>query len=129
MRITSLIILLVNFILLQSFVSAWGYKGHRMINEKAAILLDGELGIFLNKHNNEIKEYIVIGHTDTKGSKSYNLSLSIKRAKIVQDLLIAQGIDKSKIKVFGRGEESLAIFTPDNTRQPANRRVEIKKAN
>lgn len=57
MRITSLIILLVNFILLQSFVSAWGYKGHRMINEKAAILLDGELGFFVNKHKNALKWY------------------------------------------------------------------------
>ena len=57
MRITSLVILLVNFILLQSFVSAWGYKGHRMINEKAAILLDGELGFFVNKHKNALKWY------------------------------------------------------------------------
>ena len=60
MRITSLIILLVNFISLQSFVSAWGHKGHRMINEKAAILIDGELGFFVSKHKNKLKWYGVV---------------------------------------------------------------------
>jgi len=30
---------------------------------------------------------------------------------------------------LGKGEEALAVNTPDNTRQPANRRVEIKKTN
>ena len=35
----------------------------------------------------------------------------------------------NKIKILGRGENQLAIITPDETRQPANRRVEIKKTN
>ena len=34
---------------------------------------------FLDNYGSIINEYLVVGHTDTKGTKSYNLSLSIKR--------------------------------------------------
>ena len=37
--------------------------------------------------------------------------------------------NQSVINILGKGEEFLAIDTPDNTKQPANRRVEIKKSN
>ena len=84
---------------------------------------------FIIKNGSQINEYLVIGHTDTKGSKNYNLSLSIKRAEVVKEILIDYGIKSSSIKILGRGEENLAIQTPDDTKQPANRRVEIKKAN
>ena len=57
------------------------------------------------------------------------LSLSIKRAEVVKEILINYGINQSSIKILGKGEESLAVDTPDDTKQPANRRVEIKKTN
>ena len=88
-----------------------------------------KIKLFVDKYGSEINQYILVGHTDTKGSKSYNMSLSIKRAKIVQELLLEYGIKKKSIKILGKGEESLAVNTPDETRQPANRRVEIKKTN
>ena len=85
--------------------------------------------LFIDNYGSIINEYIVVGHTDTKGTKNYNLSLSIKRAEVVRDILISYGIKKNSIKILGKGEESLAINTPDDTKQPANRRVEIKKTN
>ena len=84
---------------------------------------------FLNNYGSDINEYLVVGHTDTKGTNKYNLLLSIKRAEIVKEILINYGINQSSIKILGKGEESLAVDTPDNTKQPANRRVEIKKTN
>ncbi len=84
---------------------------------------------FLNNYGNFINEYLVIGHTDTKGTNKYNLSLSIKRAEVVKEILINYGINQNSIKILGKGEESLAVDTPDDTKQPANRRVEIKKTN
>ena len=84
---------------------------------------------FINKNDLEISQYLIVGHTDTKGSKNYNLSLSIKRAEVVQKLLMNYGIKKNSIKILGKGEEFLAVNTPDDTKQPANRRVEIKKTN
>ncbi len=84
---------------------------------------------FLNNYRSDINEYLVVGHTDTKGTNKYNLLLSIKRAEVVKEILINYGINQSSIKILGKGEESLAVDTPDNTKQPANRRVEIKKTN
>ncbi len=88
-----------------------------------------KIKIFLSNYGRIINEYLIIGHTDTKGTKKYNLSLSIKRAEIVREILINNGINEGSIKILGKGEESLAVNTPDDTKQPANRRVEIKKSN
>ncbi len=85
--------------------------------------------LFIDKNRNLINEYLVVGHTDTMGSKSYNLALSIKRAEVVKEMLIDLGVKTNNIKILGKGEESLAVYTSDNTKQPANRRVEIKKRN
>ena len=43
---------------------------------------------FLNNYGSVINEYLVVGHTDTKGTNKYNLSLSIKRAEFVKEILI-----------------------------------------
>ena len=88
-----------------------------------------KIKLFLDNNSSTIEEYLVVGHTDTKGTKKYNLSLSIKRAEVVKEILINYGIQQSRIKILGKGEESLAVNTPDDTKQPANRRVEIKKTN
>jgi len=88
-----------------------------------------KIKLFLNNNSSTIEEYLVVGHTDTKGTKKYNLSLSIKRAEVVKEILINYGIQQSRIKILGKGEESLAVNTPDDTKQPANRRVEIKNTN
>ncbi len=88
-----------------------------------------KIKLFLDNNRHNINEYLVIGHTDTKGTNYYNLSLSIKRAEVVKDILINYGVNKNSIKILGKGEELLAVDTPDNTKQPANRRVEIKKTN
>ena len=42
---------------------------------------------FIDNYGNQINEYLIVGHTDTKGTKNYNLSLSIKRAEIVKDII------------------------------------------
>ncbi len=88
-----------------------------------------KIKLFLGNNSSTIEEYLVVGHTDTKGTKKYNLSLSIKRAEVVKEILINYGIQQSRIKILGKGEESLAVNTPDDTKQPANRRVEIKNTN
>jgi len=65
------------------------------------------------------------GHTDTMGSPRYNMALSIRRANAVRDVLVREGIPASAIVVIGRGETQLLVPTPDQTKEPRNRRVEI----
>lgn len=46
-------------------------------------------------------------HTDARGSDSYNLNLSEKRAKSAVEYLISQGIDTSRLVAKGYGETKL----------------------
>lgn len=67
----------------------------------------------------------VVGHADTSGATDYNQRLAFKRANGVKDALVQRGIDPSIINVDARGEAELLVPTPDNVREPANRRVNI----
>ena len=48
-------------------------------------------------------------HTDSRGSDSYNLSLSDRRAKSTAQYVISKGIDASRITGTGKGETSPSI--------------------
>ncbi len=80
----------------------------------------------LLKQHPDIKVY-VDGHTDTAGPADYNMKLSERRARAVADYLIARGVDADRIMVRAFGETRLAVPTPDNTPEPRNRRVEIRR--
>ena len=84
---------------------------------------------FINKNKIDLSRYIIIGHTDTKGRSNYNLKLSLQRAEAIKNILVNIGISEKSISVLGKGESNLAVYTPDDTKHPANRRAEIKILN
>lgn len=66
----------------------------------------------------------IVGNTDLVGSVGYNLELSKRRAKAVEDRLIAAGMSPSKIvKVEGVGKSNPVVNTPGPNQE--NRRVEV----
>ena len=69
-------------------------------------------------------------HTDCRGTDSYNLSLSEKRAKSAVDYLIKHGIDKGRVKSKGYGEtkpsESCDCKKCTEDEHQRNRRTEFK---
>jgi OmpA-OmpF porin, OOP family len=67
----------------------------------------------------------VVGHADTVGDASYNLTLSQRRAVAARDALVRDGVPEAAISVAGRGEGELLVSTKDRVREPKNRRVEI----
>lgn len=67
----------------------------------------------------------LVGHTDTSGSRDYNQKLSMKRANVVRDAMVARGVDASLLTVNHRGEDELLVDTADGVREPANRRTEV----
>jgi outer membrane protein OmpA-like peptidoglycan-associated protein len=76
--------------------------------EKTNIKKDAELELqkivdILNQYP-EIK-IDIIGHTDSRGSSSYNERLSIQRAASTKQWLIIKGISKERMDVFGFGEK------------------------
>ena len=70
-------------------------------------------------------EIVVTGHTDRVGAVAYNDALSLKRAEMVREALIAAGIRSTQIETAGRGEREPAVATADEVAEPRNRRVEI----
>lgn len=71
----------------------------------------------------------VYGHTDSKGSDTYNQGLSERRAASVADYLAGRGIQRARMATLGYGESQLKC-TPETTEADyqCNRRVEIRIA-
>jgi OmpA-OmpF porin, OOP family len=67
----------------------------------------------------------VTGYTDTSGSAAYNQRLSVRRARIVAHILAHMGVPWRAMTVAGRGENDLAVPTPNGVREPRNRRVTV----
>lgn len=67
----------------------------------------------------------VVGHTDSLGTDDYNLDLSLRRAKRVAQILIAEGVDPSIIEIDYFGKEKPLTEAPEGAPEPRNRRVEI----
>ncbi len=80
------------------------------------------------KFLNENPQYKVEvqGHTDSKGSDSYNQKLSEKRAKSVYDKLIQNGIAKNRLSSKGYGEVAPVANNATEDGRGQNRRVEGK---
>ena len=72
-----------------------------------------------------VQDVIVIGHTDTMGTQQANYALGLKRAMMVQNLLVKSGLNASSIEVTSVGELDPVVKTPDETPEPRNRRVDI----
>ena len=67
----------------------------------------------------------VLGHTDNTGSASVNEKLSLKRAKAVADLLLANGISADRIVYEGHSYNEPIADNATEEGRAANRRVEI----
>jgi OmpA-OmpF porin, OOP family len=81
------------------------------------------VGEFLREHPD--RNVLIEGHTDSTAPDSYNLSLSQRRANAVEDFLITQGVEPTRISAVGYGEQ-LPIATNDTAAgRQANRRVEL----
>jgi hypothetical protein len=71
-------------------------------------------------------DFVISGHTDTRGSVDYNNKLSLKRATRIRELLIEKGIpaEKMVVKAYGKSQP----IKPDaqtEEEHAMNRRVEI----
>lgn len=76
---------------------------------------------------NEFEEtnILIVGHTDAKGSESYNQSLSERRAQSAADFLVKHGVAASRIQAEGKGETEPVATNETAEGRTQNRRVEI----
>ena len=89
-------------------------EGSAIIREAAKSVMSGNL-----------TRIAVTGHTDTVGGDAYNQRLSERRARSVEDALIADGVPRDTIAARGVGKTDLMVPTANGVREPKNRRVEI----
>lgn len=68
----------------------------------------------------------VVGHADTFFPRRYSQRLSECRANAAKSNLVGRGIEESRIKASGRGEDDLEEPTKDGVREPLNRRATIE---
>jgi outer membrane protein OmpA-like peptidoglycan-associated protein len=68
---------------------------------------------------------VIEGHTDSRGSYTYNRELSERRAFAVRAYLVAQGVGAERIIAIGRGEDVPVASNTEVEGRANNRRVEI----
>lgn len=81
------------------------------------------LAASLNKYPNT--ELLIVGHTDSVGTDSYNQSLSQRRAQAAANYLAAQGVAPSRLRAVGRGESEPIAGNDSDAGRQQNRRVEV----
>ncbi len=67
----------------------------------------------------------VEGHTDSRGSDTYNQSLSERRAQSVADYLASQGVSASSLNPTGMGERIPVASNDTREGRAQNRRVDV----
>ena len=84
--------------------------------------LDKLAGVMVQYPDTNINVY---GHTDSKGTDEYNLTLSQKRANSVIDYLVSKGIARTRLNAMGMGEKDPIATNETEAGRAQNRRVEF----
>jgi len=98
------------------------------LSEEAVLLpgarsrLDQVVDALLATHERNV---VVEGHTDSRGSESYNLDLSQRRADSVRDYFMSRGFAAGLIQARGIGENRPLADNSTTEGRANNRRVEI----
>ncbi|MBF0468764.1 MAG: OmpA family protein [Desulfamplus sp.] len=95
---------------------------------KSELLSGGYLAIdklarFLQKYPS--RNLLIEGHTDSRGSDTYNLGLSQQRATSVFNALMERGIDSERMITKGYGELYPVAGNETESGRQQNRRVEV----
>lgn len=71
------------------------------------------------------RKVLISGHTDSQGDVTYNQGLSERRANTVLNALVKRGVNMSRLKARGFGQQQpiASNATPEGRQQ--NRRVEV----
>lgn len=96
--------------------------------DKAELTLQavGEISVAANYANERhAKSVTVSGYTDRSGGIAYNLRLSKRRALVVVNALLQDGVDPTLINYVYHGEADPVVETRNGVPEPLNRRTQI----
>jgi len=83
----------------------------------------GRIAEFLKEY--EKRKVLIEGHTDSRGSDSYNRTLSERRADAVKQSLVSAGVSSDRVKTSGLGEQYPVASNDSDEGRAKNRRVEL----
>jgi len=97
------------------------------ITNESKVIIDS---LYLVMNSTKAKFVVLNAHTDSRGDKSYNNRLSVKRALACRAYMIKIGVDPDRIKYTGFGESKLVNDCGDGIPCPEdkhllNRRIEF----
>ncbi|MFT7673438.1 MAG: outer membrane protein OmpA-like peptidoglycan-associated protein [Gammaproteobacteria bacterium] len=96
--------------------------GNHTLNADFHEVLDSVI-LVINEYNKTI--IVVAGHTDSKGSESFNQSLSEKRAESVGNYLLSKKVVDARVETVGFGESHPIANNETEEGRSQNRRVEL----
>jgi outer membrane protein OmpA-like peptidoglycan-associated protein len=112
-------------------------KADSLIVLSAALLFETDKSTLRHEHFaalNSIVEYLVLhpersvkisGHTDNTGNEQHNLALSKRRALVVAQYLVNNGVDIERVETFGLGSAQPLENNLTDEGRKKNRRVEL----
>jgi outer membrane protein OmpA-like peptidoglycan-associated protein len=70
-------------------------------------------------------DLLIVGHTDSIGTDTYNQGLSERRAAAAANYLVGQGVARTRLRSTGRGETEPVVPNDTDADRQKNRRVEV----
>ncbi|MBE2248825.1 MAG: OmpA family protein [Myxococcus sp.] len=98
--------------------------GSNKIDPSSFPMLDGVAKVLTL--NPKVGPVLIEGHTDNVGPRDFNIDLSRRRAKAVEDYLIAKGIDKKRLRSDGFGFDRPIVPNDTPINRAKNRRTEFR---
>ncbi len=68
----------------------------------------------------------IVGHTDSTSSDKYNQKLSEKRAVMVKEMLVKEGVSADRLTTSGKGESTPVASNKTKAGRAENRRIEVE---
>jgi peptidoglycan-associated lipoprotein len=97
----------------------FAYDDHALDGEASSILDDNVAWL---RENGQAKVELE-GHCDDRGTIEYNLALGARRAKMVKDYLVTNGIAANRVATISYGEELPVCHDESDSCWARNRRV------
>ena len=94
------------------------------VSDKKTLENIQELSDFMQKY--PVYHANIVGHTDSIGDAKYNKKLSLKRAELIQNMLIKDGIEEKRLSFDGRGESEPLFENINPFNRHQNRRTEVE---
>jgi peptidoglycan-associated lipoprotein len=102
--------------------------GDRVFFETDRTTLTPQARETLNRQAQWLRQYpqyavTIEGHADERGTREYNLGLSARRAEVVRDYIVSQGIQGSRLRTVSYGKERPVQVCNDESCWSQNRRA------